>query len=101
VLRSPHAHARVVRLHFYVADDAVTPVVHAALAARFRDAPPAVTIVRSVLVVAGAGLACDAVAAVTRRGDGSEKTGAASGLPAAGSARQSPAPGTGTSGGRP
>src|SRR5215204_68786 len=49
-----------------VAEDAVTPVVHAALASRFRDAPPAVTIVRSVLAVSGAKLACDAVAAVTR-----------------------------------
>ena len=77
---------RVIRLHFYVADDAVTPVVHAALAARFRDAPPAVTIVRSVLAVAGARLACDAVAAVTRRGDGIEKVGAAAVLPAGGKA---------------
>ena len=78
--------SRVVRLNFYVVDDAVTPVVHSALAARFRDAPPAVSIVRSPLVQAGARVACDAVAAVSRRGGGIEKIGSAMVMPAGGKA---------------
>jgi len=73
---------RVVRLNFYVSDDAVTPVVHAALAARFRDAAPAVSIVRSVLSTPGARLECDAVAAVDRRAAAIEKIGTAAVLPA-------------------
>jgi enamine deaminase RidA (YjgF/YER057c/UK114 family) len=77
---------QIVRLNFYVRDDAVTPMVHAALATRFRDAPPAVTIVRSTLAQSGASVACDAVAAITRSGDGIAKIGSAAVLPAGGKA---------------
>lgn len=78
--------SRVVRLNFYVADDSVTPVVHAALAARFQNAPPAVTLVRSPLPRQGASVACDAVAAIARRGEGIQKIGTSAVLPAGGKA---------------
>lgn len=53
---------QLVRLNVYVADDSVTPVVDAVLARRLAETPPAVTLVRSPLVVPGALVACDAVA---------------------------------------
>lgn len=75
---------RVIRLNVYVANDDVTAAVAAALAARFLDTPPAVTIVRSPLARAGALVACDAVAAVTRRSRAIEKVGDAVVMPAGG-----------------
>jgi enamine deaminase RidA (YjgF/YER057c/UK114 family) len=77
---------RVVRLNFHVTDDAMTRVIHQALAARFSEAPPAVTIVRSVLARPGVSVACDAVAAVTRGGDAIETINGAAILPAGGKA---------------
>jgi enamine deaminase RidA (YjgF/YER057c/UK114 family) len=57
---------RVLRLNAYVADDTVTPIVDAVIAARFAGAPPALTLVRTPLAVPGALVAFDAIAAVTR-----------------------------------
>lgn len=76
----------VVRLNFHVTDDAMTPVVYTALGARFSEAPPAVTIVRSVLTRPGVSVACDAIATVTRGGDAIEKISGAAILPAGGKA---------------
>jgi enamine deaminase RidA (YjgF/YER057c/UK114 family) len=57
---------RVLRLNVYVADDAATPALDAVIAARFRDAPPAVSLMYTPLARPGALVACDAVAAVSR-----------------------------------
>jgi enamine deaminase RidA (YjgF/YER057c/UK114 family) len=58
--------SRVVRLNAYVADDRCVPVVEAMLAARWAGNPPAVTIVRTPLPIAGALVSFEAVAASTR-----------------------------------
>jgi enamine deaminase RidA (YjgF/YER057c/UK114 family) len=58
---------RVARLHVYVADASVTPVVDAAIAATFTSAVrPAVTLVESRLPLAGAQVALDAIAVTAR-----------------------------------
>lgn len=75
---------RVLRLNLYVANDDVTAPVEAVLAARFGAAPPAVTLVRSPLVRAGALVACDAVAVVTRRSRAIERSGDVAIMPAGG-----------------
>lgn len=58
--------ARVVRLNAYVSDDGAVAGVETALAARFADAPPAFTLVRTPLTVAGAVVAFEAVATGSR-----------------------------------
>ena len=59
---------RVARLHVYVADASVTPVVDAVLAERLAGpTPPALTVVESRMPHAGVLVAMDAVAATARR----------------------------------
>lgn len=62
----------LVRLHVYVADASVTPVVDRVLAVRFARAPvpPALTLVQSAMPRAGVLVAMDAVAAVPAREPG-------------------------------
>lgn len=58
----------VARLHVYVADASVTPIVDAALATTFTGAVrPAVTLVESRLPLAGAHVSMDAIAVTSRR----------------------------------
>ena len=76
---------RVVRLNAYVADDRSIVGVQAAVAARFGDAPPAFTLVRTPLSAAGAVVAFEAVAATSRAPSAVEVHGAtAAVLPAGG-----------------
>lgn len=56
---------RILRLNAYVSDDAATAAVDAAIAARFADAPPAVTLVHTPLSVKGALVGFDVIAAVS------------------------------------
>ncbi len=55
----------VLRLNVYVSAEAATPAVDAVLAARFADAPPAVTLMYTPLARTGALVACDMVAAIS------------------------------------
>src|SRR4051812_1505361 len=57
---------RVLRLHAYVADEGAVAAVEAAVAARFENAAPAFTLVRTTLARAGALVAFEAVAAPSR-----------------------------------
>jgi len=57
--------SRVIRLNAYVAAESDTPAVEAAIAARFASHPPALTLVATPLVVPGARVAFDVVAAVS------------------------------------
>ena len=57
--------SRVIRLNAYVAAESDTPAVEAAIAARFAAHPPALTLVATPLVVPGARVAFDVVAAVS------------------------------------
>lgn len=75
---------QVVRLNFHVADDAATQAVEAGLAARFGRHPAAITVQRSVLAVAGARIAGDAVGRSSRATRTPEKVGDAMILPAGG-----------------
>ena len=75
---------RVVRLNVYVADDAATPAVDAAIAARFAGTPPAVTLVRTALPREGARVALDAVTAVSRAPSAVEVMADAAVMPAGG-----------------
>src|SRR3954466_60939 len=56
---------RVLRLNVYISSEAATSAVDAVLAARFADAPPAVTLMYTPLSRSGALVACDAVAVVS------------------------------------
>jgi enamine deaminase RidA (YjgF/YER057c/UK114 family) len=56
---------RVLRLNAYVSDPSATAAVDAAIATRFADAPPAVTLACTPLTKPGARVAFDAVAAVS------------------------------------
>ncbi|MSU66858.1 MAG: RidA family protein [Opitutus sp.] len=56
---------RILRLNAYVSDDAATAAVDAAIAARFADAPPAVTLAHTPLSVKGALVGFDVIAAVS------------------------------------
>jgi len=57
---------RVLRLNAYVTDDDSAIAVDLAIASRFAQAPPALTLIRSPLTQAGARVAFDAVAASSR-----------------------------------
>ena len=58
--------SRVARLTAYVADDAAVGAVEATIAARFADAPPAFTLLRTPLAVADARVAFEAVGVSSR-----------------------------------
>ena len=74
----------MLRLNVYVAGDAATTGLDAALAARFGDAPPAVSLMYTPLVRGGAQVACDAVAAISRGGNAVEVVEGAAKMPAGG-----------------
>lgn len=75
---------RVLRLNVYVASDAATAGLDAAIAARFADAPPAVSLMFTPLARPGALVACDAVAAITQGGSTVEIRDGAALVPAGG-----------------